>query len=51
MEKIMLDDAIEIITKMMIEEHLKIKSSKKYVITKTDLYKFCIKLLKTIKKY
>lgn len=48
----LLDDAIEILTKMLIKEDIENKNNnKKYVINKIDLYKFCIKLLKVIKKY
>lgn len=48
----LLDDAIEILTKMLIKEDIENKDkNKKYAITKVDLYKFCIKLLKVIKRY
>lgn len=48
-----LDEAIELLTKMMIEEDFKNKKNKKdskIVISKMDLYKLCIKLLKLIKR-
>ena len=48
-----LDEAIELLTKMMIEEDVKNKKNKKdlkIVISRVDLYKLCIKLLKLIKR-
>ncbi|MBR1936464.1 MAG: hypothetical protein IJ842_02090 [Bacilli bacterium] len=48
-----LDEAVELLTKMMIEEDFKNKKNKKdskIVISKMDLYKLCIKLLKLIKR-
>lgn len=48
-----LDEAIELLTKMMIEEDFKNKKNKKdlkIVISRVDLYKLCIKLLKLIKR-
>lgn len=48
----MLDDAIELLTKMMIQEDFENKKKKQepmITMSKTDLYKFCVKLLKLIK--
>lgn len=47
----MLDDTIEILTKKMLEDKFRdIKENKQEVImmSKTDLYNFCIKLVKLI---
>lgn len=46
----LIEESIEIITKMFIEEHINGTDKEKYVITKEELYKFCIKLLKEIEK-
>lgn len=49
----MLDDTIELLTKQMLEDVFKDrKENKKELITmsKTDLYKFCIKLVKLIQR-
>lgn len=46
----MLDDTIEELTKLYIKEHLETKDNKHYVLTKEELIKFCIKLVKVIKK-
>ena len=49
----MLEDAIEILTKQMIEDAFKDNKNnlvEKAVITKTDLYSFCIKLMKLLKE-
>lgn len=47
-----MDEAIEILTKLLIKEHMTNKGNqKKYVLTKLELYQFCIKLLKTINRY
>lgn len=46
-----LEDTIEILTKQMLEEHFLNKDKTKYVITKEDLYKFCIKLIKLIDRF
>ena len=49
----MLDDSIEILTKQMLESAFKDKKNKHNTIikmTKTELYQFCIKLIKTIKE-
>lgn len=49
-EKIELnEESIDILTKMYIEEYFEDKQQ--YVITKANLIKFCIKLLKEINKY
>lgn len=48
----LLDDAIDVLTKMMIKDSFKeIKNNEilKVKMTKIDLYNFCIKLLKIIK--
>ena len=45
-----LEEAIEILTKQMIEEFFVDKNEKKYIITKQDLYTFSIKLIKVIKR-
>lgn len=49
----MLNDTIEILTKQMIENDFKDKSSKTHKIvklTKTQLYQFCIRLVKIIRE-
>lgn len=46
------NEAIEILTKMMIEDAFEDEKNKKVTkgtLTKVDLYKFCIKLLKLVK--
>ena len=50
---IMIAEAIEILTKMLIEESFKNKGKDeetKVVMTKVELYQFCIKLLKLIER-
>ena len=47
----MLDDTIEILTKQMLEDLFNQKENNKIEMvkmSKTDLYKFCIKLVKLI---
>lgn len=44
-------DAIEILTKMLIEENFKNKTKKYIKMTKEDLIKFSIKLIKEIEMY
>lgn len=44
-----MEEAIEILTKMVIEEHFKNKNEI-IKITKKDLLRFCIKLLKVVEK-
>lgn len=49
----MLDEAIELLTKQMIENDFKDKSSESHKIvklTKTQLYQFCIRLVKIIRE-
>lgn len=49
----MLDDTIELLTKQMIENNFKEQNEKYHKtikITKTQLYQFCIKLVKLIQK-
>lgn len=49
----LLEEAIEILTKMMIEDSFKDKAKNKeskVVMSKVELYKFCIKLLKLIQQ-
>lgn len=49
----MIDEAIELLTKMLIEENFKNKKENKISyakITKVDLYRLCIDLLNLIKK-
>lgn len=46
----MLDDTIEELTRIYIEEHLQSSDKKHYVLTKEELIKFCIKLVKVIKR-
>lgn len=49
----MLEDTIELLTRQMLEDVFKDKKeNKKEMITmsKTDLYKFCIKLVKLIQQ-
>lgn len=46
------EEAIEILTKMMIEDAFNDEKNKKVTkgtLTKVELYKFCIKLLKLVK--
>lgn len=45
-----LDDTIEELTKLYIKEHLENKNNKHYVLTKEELIRFCIKLVKVVKK-
>ena len=44
------NEAIEIMTKLYIKEHFKGDKSK-YIISKEELIKFCIKLVKEIERY
>lgn len=46
----MIEDSIEILTRMFIEEHFKGTDKQKYVINKQELYQFCIKLLKVLEE-
>lgn len=49
----MLEEAIELLTKQMIYENFEAKKDNEEAIikmTKTELYQFCIKLVKLIKK-
>lgn len=49
----MLDDTIELLTKQMLEDLFNQKENNKTEIikmSKTDLYKFCIKLVKLIQR-
>jgi len=49
----MLNETIELLTKQMIEETFEEKKNNREIVirmTKTDLYKFCIKLVKLIKE-
>lgn len=46
----MLDDTVEELTKLYIKEHLESNDEKHYILTKEELIKFCIKLVKVIKK-
>lgn len=49
----MLDEALELLTKQMIEDVFNSKKeNKKEIITmtKADLYKFCIELIKLLKR-
>ena len=45
----MLDETIEELTKQMIKDKFE-NEEEKYIITKTELYLFCIKLIKTIRE-
>lgn len=48
-----LDDTIELLTKQMLEDVFKDKKENKeklITISKADLYKFCIKLVKLIQR-
>lgn len=52
-EEMILDDTIELLTKQMLEDVFKDKKENKEEIirmSKTDLYKFCIKLVKLIQR-
>ncbi len=53
MENNLLDEVIELLTQQMVENYFKskTKSKEQFIITKNDLYLFCIKLIKEIKKY
>lgn len=49
----MLDEAIEILTRQMIKDVFDDKKNnniQKIVMTKADLYKFCINLIKLLKR-
>lgn len=49
----MLDETIDLLTKQMIEKDFQLKKENKDVVIKmkpTDLYNFCIKLIKLIKR-
>ena len=49
----MLDEAIELLTKQMLKEAFENKDGNKetiLVMSKVELYKFCIKLVKLIKR-
>ena len=49
----MLDDSIEILTRLMLKDVYNDKKSncnEKIIMSKADLYKFCIKLIKLIKQ-
>lgn len=46
----MLEDAIELLTKQMLKEHFENKETI-ITMTKTELYQFCIKLVKLLKKF
>lgn len=53
MDLVILDDTIELLTKQMLEDVFKDKKeNKKEMITmsKADLYKFCINLIKLIQR-
>lgn len=53
MDLVILDDTIELLTKQMLEDVFKgKKENKKEMITmsKADLYKFCINLIKLIQR-
>ena len=43
----MTEEAIIVLTKMMIKEHIS-NNQDKYIFTKEELIKFCIKLIKVI---
>ena len=45
----MLDETIEELTKQMIKNRFE-DTEEKYIITKTELNQFCIKLIKTIRE-
>ncbi len=46
----MLDETIEVLTEQMIKDHFANQGNKeeKFIISKQDLYEFCIKLVKVI---
>ena len=49
----MLDETIELLTKQMLKDVYDNKinnNNPKFVMTKADLYKFCIQLIKLIKR-
>lgn len=48
----MYDETIEVLTEKMIKENFKShnKDEEKYIITKQDLYRFSIKLIKLVKE-
>ena len=50
----MLDEAIELLTRQMLKDVYDDKKNnniQKIVMTKADLYKFCIKLIKLLKNF
>ena len=52
MKNEILEDTIEILTEQLIKDNFQNKGVKeeKYIITKQDLYKFSIKLIKLVKE-
>lgn len=44
----MLDEVIEVLTKMMIQDNFE-NGERKIQMTKTELFQFCIKLVKVVK--
>lgn len=47
----LIEESIEILTRMYLEEKFLEKDETKYIIDKKDLIKFCIKLLKEIDRH
>lgn len=45
----MLDDAIVVLTEILIKEHLK-ANNKKITLTKVELARFCIKVIKEMQR-
>lgn len=45
----MTEDTIEVLTEILIKEHIK-GNKEKYILTKEDLARFCIKVLKEIQR-
>lgn len=48
----MLDEALEVLTEQMIKDNFENKGNveEKFIITKQELYKFCIKLIKVVEE-
>lgn len=45
----MIDDTIDVLTELIIKEHFK-NEKNKYVISKEELIRFCIKMMKEIQR-
>lgn len=45
----MLDDVINVLTEIIIKEHIK-QDNDKYILTKQELARFCIKVIKEVQR-